>query len=149
MSTSSTSRSRGSTFSSNVKTVALRPKFEPPGLIKIQDECSIVVLNSKCGFMSWYILEMCHRATQIIPGLIRSKNKFEERNKQLELLARLRATDGIYAFKRIHANWRYLALEAKDKDSGWGRVFDSGLQAIPYGDKRFPGDCSLLWSRYG
>ncbi|KAL8250322.1 hypothetical protein R6Q59_034015 [Mikania micrantha] len=49
--------------------------------------------NGKCGFVSWVDPETCPRALQIIPGLIKNKNKLEESNKQLEALAKRRVKE--------------------------------------------------------
>nr|XP_043613573.1 uncharacterized protein LOC122585513 isoform X1 [Erigeron canadensis] len=38
--------------------------------------------GSKCRFIGWHDPEMCQRATKIIPGLLRSKNRVERQLKQ-------------------------------------------------------------------
>ena len=40
--------------------------------------------GSNCGFIGWADNPMCPRAVQIIPGLLRSKNKVEEKLKKAE-----------------------------------------------------------------
>nr|XP_027122511.1 uncharacterized protein At4g04775-like [Coffea arabica] len=37
-----------------------------------------------CGFWDWYDEEICERAKQVIPGLLRSKNKLEAENEALQ-----------------------------------------------------------------
>ena len=61
-------------------------KYEVCGLIKTQKLIYILffVQGSRCGWNDWYDPPMCQRAVQIIPGLLRARNRHEDAIEELK-----------------------------------------------------------------